>query len=344
MVKTDLKLLKNRAQKDINSAQDLKSLNDVFNKYLGKKGELTLILRSLEKLPKAKRMKIGKSANELKNFLKIRFEKKAEEIKEKIKKEVEEKEWIDITAPGKRIVLGHLHPLTQVKRKTEEIFQAMGFSVVEGPEIETEWYNFDALNIPKDHPVRDVLSLGKTLYLKEGEGLMRSHTSSVQVRYMEKNQPPLRIIVPGRVFRHEATDASHEINFYHIEGLMVGKDISAANFKAIIEEFFKRFFTKEVKIRMRPSYFPFVEPGFEIDITCLTCEGKGCSACSQTGWMEMMGAGIVHPNVLKNSGLNPKDWQGFAFGMGLDRLAMMQYKINDIRLFYSGDLRFLNQF
>ena len=343
MAKINLKLLKKEAQKEIEKAQDLKGLNEVFNRYLGKKGELSRILKSLEKLPKAKRVKLGKAANKLKDFLKIKFDQRVQEIKEKIKKETEEKEWLDITVPGKRPSLGHLHPLTQVKRKVEEIFQSMGFSVVEGPEIEEEWYNFDALNIPKDHPARDVLSLGKTLYLKGGN-LMRSHTSSVQIRYLEKNQPPLRIIVPGRVFRHEATDASHEINFYQLEGLMVGKGVSAANFKAIIEEFFKRFFNKPVKIRMRPSYFPFTEPSFEVDLLCINCLGKGCSACQQSGWMEMMGAGMVHPAVIKNSGLNPKFWQGFAFGMGLDRLAMMKYKINDIRLFYSADLRFLNQF
>jgi len=194
--------------------------------------------------------------------------------------------------------------------------------------METEWYNFDALNIPKDHPARD---LWDTLYLKNGL-LLRAHTSPVQIRYVEKNNPPLRIIVPGRVFRYEATDASHEVNFYQIEGLMVGRDISAANFKAIIQEFFRRFFGKPVDIRVRPSYFPFVEPGFEVDM-------KG-----EKGWLEMMGAGMVHPNVLKNAGLIPKNWQGFAFGMGMDRLAMMKYKINDIRLFYSGDLRFLKQF
>jgi len=227
-----------------------------------------------------------------------------------------------------------------VKRKTEEIFEHMGFSVVEGTEIENEWYNFDALNIPKDHPARD---LWDTFYLKAGL-LLRTHTSPMQVRFMEKNQPPLRIIVPGRVFRHEATDASHEVNFYQIEGLMVGEDISAANFKAIVEEFFKRFFEKPIKIRMRPGYFPFTEPSFEVDLLCINCLGQGCSACQKTGWMEMMGAGMVHPQVFKNSGLNPKFWQGFAFGMGLDRLAMMKYKINDIRLFYSGDLRFLQQF
>jgi len=343
MVKIDLKTLKKQAQKDINSARDLKGLNEVFNKYLGKKGELTRILRSLEKLPKAKRKKTGSKVNKLKDFLKIRFNQRAEEIKEKVRKETEAKEWLDITLPGKKPLLGHLHPLTQAERKVEEIFENMGFSVVEGPEIETEWYNFDALNIPAEHPARD---LWDTFWLKDNKIklLLRTHTSPVQVRYMEKNNPPLRIIVPGRVFRHEATDASHEINFYHIEGLMVGKDISTANFKAIIEEFFKRFFEKPVLIRLRPGYFPFVEPGFEVDMTCLACGGKGCSACSKTGWMEMIGAGMVHPAVLKASGLNPKNWQGFAFGMGMDRLAMMKYKIDDIRLFYSGDLRFLEQF
>jgi len=341
MAKIDLKLLKNRAEKTIEKAGDLKELNEIFKKYLGKRGELTQVLKSLEKLPKAKKIKIGKEANQLKDFLRIKFDQKAQEIKEKIEKEVEEKEWIDITAPGKKPVLGHLHPLTQIRRKTEEIFQAMGFTVVEGPEIETDWYNFDALNIPKDHPARD---LWDTFWLKSNKLLLRTHTSPVQVRYMEKNNPPLRIIVPGRVFRHEATDASHEINFYHIEGLMVDKAISAANFKAIIEEFFRRFFEKPIEIRMRPSFFPFTEPSFEVDITCLACGGRGCSACSKTGWMEIMGAGMVHPAVIKNSGLNPKFWQGFAFGIGMDRLAMMKYKINDIRLFYSGDLRFLNQF
>jgi len=317
--------LKIEAEKAIDKASDLKALNDVFKQYLGKKGELTQILRSLEKLPKAKRVKVGKQANELKKF----FEEKIKEKKSSFAEAPEDKEeWIDVTAPGRRPVLGHLHPLTLVKRKAEEIFENMGFSVVEGPEMETEWYNFDALNIPKDHPARD---LWDTLYLKNGL-LLRAHTSPVQIRYVEKNNPPLRIIVPGRVFRYEATDASHEVNFYQIEGLMVGRDISAANFKAIIQEFFRRFFGKPVDIRVRPSYFPFVEPGFEVDM-------KG-----EKGWLEMIGAGMVHPNVLKNAGLIPKNWQGFAFGMGMDRLAMMKYKINDIRLFYSGDLRFLKQF
>ena len=340
MSEINLKSLKDQAKTEIEKAENLKELNEIFKKYLGKEGQLTQILRSLEKLPKTERVKIGKEANELKNFLKIAFEKKSKDIKEKVRKSATETEWFDITVPGRKPALGHLHPLTLVKRKTEEIFEHMGFSVVEGAEIENEWYNFDALNIPKDHPARD---LWDTFYLKGGL-LLRTHTSPMQVRYLEKNQPPLRIIVPGRVFRHEATDASHEVNFYQTEGLMVGEDISAANFKAIVEEFFKRFFDKPIKVRLRPGYFPFTEPSFEVDLLCINCLGRGCSACQKTGWMEMMGAGMVHPNVFKNSGLNPKFWQGFAFGMGLDRLAMMKYKINDIRLFYSGDLRFLVQF
>ncbi len=281
-------------------------------------------------------------------------------------------EKIDVTIPGEKLEKGHLHPITRVLQKSEEIFSSLGFKMVEGPEIETEWYNFDALNIPKNHPARDMWD---TFWLKSRNDaeinakergkvqrnsafrvrrssalLLRTHTSPVQVRYMEKNQPPIRIIVPGRVFRYEATDASHEINFYHLEGLMVDKNITAANFKAVIEKFFQLFFQKNIKIRIRPSYFPFTEPSFETDISCMVCQGKGCSVCSQRGWVEVAGAGMVHPQVLKAGGLIPKSvnpktgWQGFAFGVGLDRLAMMKYKIDDVRLLYSGDLRFLTQF
>jgi len=340
MVKIDLNLLKKQAKKEIEGAADLQALNEVFKRYLGKLGELTQVLRSLEKMPKAKRMKVGKEANNIKNFIRIQIDEKAIEIKERIKQEGELKEWVDVTAPGKRPQVGTLHPLTQIKRRIEEIFQAMGFTVVEGPEMENEWYNFDALNIPKDHPARD---LWDTFYLDNGQ-LLRTHTSPVQIRYMEKNQPPLRIIAPGRTFRHEATDASHEFNLSQVEGLMVDKEVSAANFKAIIEEFLGRFLEKEVRIRMRPSFFPFTEPSFEVDMSCTVCGGKGCSVCGKTGWLEMMGAGMVNPAVFKAVGLNPKNWQGFAFGMGMERLAMMKYQVNDIRLFYSGDLRFLKQF
>jgi len=342
MVKINLKTLKNRVQKEVEKALDLKELDEIFKKYLGKRGEITRILRSLEKLPKAKRVKIGREANELKNFLREKMEQKKSSF---VKTTEDKEEWLDITAPGQKLTLGHLHPLTQVQRKVEEIFQTMGFSVVEGPDMETEWYNFDALNIPKDHPARD---LWDTFYLKNGR-LLRTHTSPVQVRYMEKNNPPFRIIVPGNVYRHEATDASHEFQLYQVEGLMVEKKVSVANFKAIIGEFFRRFFGKDIKFRLRPDYFPFTEPSFDVSITCLVCGGKGCPVCKESGWVEMAGAGMVHPNVFKNAGLTPHQpngggWQGWAFGFGLDRLAMMKYKINDIRLFRSGDLRFLNQF
>ncbi|PIS17245.1 MAG: phenylalanine--tRNA ligase subunit alpha [Candidatus Nealsonbacteria bacterium CG09_land_8_20_14_0_10_42_14] len=335
-----LKTLKIEAEKAIIGAQDLKGLNDVYKKYLGKEGELTRILRSLEKLPKAKRVKVGKETNNLKNVLTIKFDQRTQVLKEKAQQEAEEKEWIDVSAPGKRPVLGHLHPLTQVRRKIEEIFQTMGFAVVEGPEMETEWYHFDALNIPKNHPARD---LWDTFYLRNGL-LLRAQTSPVQIRYMEKNNPPLRIIAPGRCFRHEATDASHEHTFHQIEGLVVGRDISLANLKVVLESFMKRFFGEGVILRWQPSYFPFVEPGLELLMRCSVCQGKGCSTCGNSGWLEVIPCGMVHPNVFKAAGYNPKFWQGFAFGMGLDRLAMMKYKINDIRLFCSGDLRFLNQF
>jgi len=341
--KFNLKTLQKKIQKEIEEAKTLKDLDEIFNLYLGKKGEIVKLFKKIKSLPKKKRAKVGERINKLKDFLFEKLEKKSEKIKKKVEEEEEKKEFFDITIPGKKPEIGHLHPLTSVKRKVEEIFQSLGFEVVEGPEIEDEWHNFDALNIPPGHPARDVLSLGKTFYLKKG-GVMRSHTSSVQIRYMEKNQPPLKIVVPGKVFRAEATDVSHEIEFWQLEGLMVDKDVSVANFKAIVEEFFKRFFEKEVKIRLRPSFFPFTEPSFEVDVSCVICGGKGCPVCKNSGWLESGGAGMVHPQVFKNCKLNPKEWQGFAFGMGLTRLAMLKYKIPDIRLFNSGDLRFLKQF
>ncbi|MCK4520548.1 phenylalanine--tRNA ligase subunit alpha [Candidatus Parcubacteria bacterium] len=339
----DIKTIKKEAKKDIDLSKNLKELDDVYKKYLGKKGEITQVLRSLKDLPERQKKETGMLANKIKKELEI-------DIKEK-KYVFQSADWLankfhdifDISVPGKKPLVGHLHPITIVRRKVEEIFQQMGFSVIEGPEVETEWYNFDALNIPKDHPARDAWD---TLWLKPENKklLLRTHTSPVQIRYMKKHQPPLRIIVPGRVFRHEATDASHDVQFYQLEGLMIGKDVSVASFKAIAKEFFQRFFNRDIKIRLRPSFFPFTEPSFEIDISCVNCQGKGCSVCKKTGWVETLGSGMVHPNVLKAVGLNPKFWQGFAFGIGLDRLAMMKYKINDIRLFYSSDLRFLEQF
>ena len=337
MAKINLETLKIEAKKEIENVKDLKELDKIFNKYLGKKGELALIFRSLEKLANIEKAKIGKKANELKNFLKEKIDEKKSYCVDVVKNK---EDWFDTTIPGEKPNSGYLHPLTIEKRRVEEIFQSMGFSVISGPNIETEWYNFDALNIPKDHPARD---LWDTFYLENGF-LLRTHTSPVQVRYMEKNKPPLKIIVPGDAFRHEATDASHEFQLYQVEGLMVDKDISVANFKAFIKEFFSRFFEKNIKFRIKPDYFPFVEPGFDIGIECLVCGGKKCPACKRTGWMEVAGAGMVHPNVFKNSGLSADKWQGWAFGFGLERLVMLKYKIDDIRLFRSGDLRFLKQF
>lgn len=344
MAKPNLKLIKKQAEKDIWKSRDLKELNDVLKEYLGKKGKITGVLRSLKNLPKKSRAKIGKEANELKVFFEGQFDKKSKELKDGLHKVVREKEWIDVTVPGKKIPLGHLHPLTLARREVENIFQSMGFSVADGPEVETEWYNFDALNIPKDHPARDQWDTFWVKTKNDSKLLLRTHTSPVQIRFMEKNKPPIRIIIPGNVFRHEATDASHEFQLFQIEGLMVDKEISAANFKAIIGEFFKKYFKKDVKIRLRPDFFPFTEPSFDVSISCLVCGGIGCPVCKNGGWVELAGAGMVHPNVLKNSGLKEEGWQGWAFGFGLERLTMMKHKINDIRLFRSGDLRFLNQF
>jgi len=351
-----IKSLKIKVKKEIKRAQSLKELNLIFKKYLGKKGELSLILRSLKTLSLKERKKIGKEVNALKDFLEKEIEKKAQKLYSTLS--VEESERIDVTVPGKKPSLGHLHPLTQIKRKVMSIFQGMGFDVIEGPEIENEWYNFDALNIPKDHPARDLwdtLWINQKSKVKNQKLLLRTHTSPVQIRYMEKHNPPLRIIVPGKVFRHEATDPTHEFQFYQVEGLMVDKDVSVSHFKAIIGKFFENFFQRELKFRLRPDFFPFTEPSFDVAISCLICNGKGfildeqgksktCPVCKKSGWLEVAGAGMVHPNVFSACGLNPTEWQGWAFGFGLERLAMIKFKIDDVRLFHCGDLRFLQQF
>jgi len=288
--KISLKLLKKQAEKSIQESKNLQELNEVLKEYFGKEGKLTLILRSLEKMPKARRIKIGKETGEFRFFFNNIFEQKKSSF---VKTSEDKEKWLDVTVPGKKLELGHLHPLTKTLRQVEDIFESIGFSVVLGPDIESEWYNFDALNIPKNHPARDQWD---TFWLKTPDKLLlRTHTSPSQIRYMEKNNPPLRIISPGDVFRHEATDASHEFQLYQIEGLMVDKEISTANFKAIIAEFFRKFFKKETEIRLRPDFFPFTEPSFDVSITCLVCGGKGCPVCKNTGWVEMAGAGMVHP-------------------------------------------------
>lgn len=238
---------------------------------------------------------------------------------------------------------GHIHPISQVITDAGQIFSKLGFEIASGPEIESEHYNFDVLNIPPDHPARDMWD---TFWLKpENSGkLLRTHTSPVQMRFAESHVPPFRIIAPGKTFRHEATDATHEAQFHQLEGLVIDKDVSISHLKWTLEEFFKEFFKTETKVRLRPSYFPFVEPGVEIDMTCFRCKGAGCSTCKETGWIEIMGAGLVHPRVIANFGLDPRKWSGFAFGMGIDRLASLRYGIPDVRMLYSGDLRLVNQF
>ncbi|MDD5221478.1 MAG: phenylalanine--tRNA ligase subunit alpha [Candidatus Pacebacteria bacterium] len=338
----DLKEIGKRAENEIRTAQNQNDLKKIVQKYLGKTGEITQILHSLKNLSNDEKKQLGQDVNILKTELMNLISSKEIILAKKELEEIENKTDIDLTMPARQASVGHLHPITQVEDRIIEIFSNLGFEVAQGPEAETEWYNFDALNIPKDHPARD---LWDTFWLKtEKKMLLRTHTSPVQVRYMEKHVPPIKIIAPGRIFRYEATDSSHEINFYQLEGLMIDRDITLSDLKGIIEKFFQAFFGGETEIRLRPSFFPFTEPSVEVDIKCLLCKGKGCSACSQRGWLEMGGAGMVHPEVLKSVGLNPKQWQGFAFGMGLDRLTMMKYKVDNIRLFYSGDLRFLEQF
>ncbi len=329
-------------------------------KYLGRKGALAKFTAGLATSAEAERREAGREVNELKKRLLESFEEaKRSRAHERVSHR------LDLTQPGKRSARGHLHPLTRVRWEIEDIFSSMGFAVVDGPEVVSEYDNFDSLNMPPDHPAREMWD---TVWLRSNQTvqsdpagrqakpelrsnqtvgarlLLRAHTSAFQVRYMQAHTPPFRIIIPGRVYRYEATDATHETQFYQVEGLMVGRDVSAANFRGVMQEFFRRLFRKEVKLRLRPGYFPFTEPSFEMDMACLSCGHKGCVVCKQSGWIELMGAGMVHQNVFAAAGYVRGEWQGFAFGMSLERPTMMKYGINDIRLFHSGDLRFLRQF
>lgn len=318
-------------------------LFDLEKKYLGRNSEFNQILKGIKDLSEEEKKKIGQLANNSKIEIQNLIDKTQKEL-EKDNFDFK-KEKIDVTIPGKKVKTGHLHILTQVRNEIESIFTGMGFEIADGPEVETEKNNFDALNIPKDHPARDAWDTFwiKTKDKKERIAL-RPHTSPVQVRYMQKNNPPFSIIAPGKCFRHEATDAVHEHTFYQFEALVVGNDVSVANFKFIGEQFFSKFFKRDIKVRLRPSFFPFTEPSFEFDISCTVCGGKGCKSCKGGGWLEMGGAGMVNQEVFVASGYPRNKYQGFAWGFGLERLAMMKYKINDIRLFHGGDLRFINQF
>ncbi|WP_096202740.1 phenylalanine--tRNA ligase subunit alpha [Bacillus sp. FJAT-45350] len=334
--------LKNEALAKVEKASDLKAIQDVRVAYLGKKGPITEVLRGMGKLSAEERPVVGQIANDVREAITVSLEAK-EIVLERA--EVERKlaeESIDVTLPGRPVQLGSRHPLTSVVEHLEDVFIGMGFTVAEGPEVETDYYNFEALNLPKDHPARDMQD---SFYITN-ELLLRTHTSPVQARTMEKykGQGPVKIICPGKVFRRDDDDATHSHQFMQIEGLYIDENVRMSDLKGILETFAKKFFGPNQKIRLRPSFFPFTEPSVEVDLTCVMCEGEGCRVCKQSGWIEVLGAGMVHPRVLEMGGFDPKKYSGFAFGMGVERLAMLKYGVDDIRHFYTNDFRFLNQF
>jgi phenylalanyl-tRNA synthetase alpha chain len=307
---------------------------------LGRKGTLAEISKQMGKLAPEERAQTGKLLNRVKQAVEEALGKRQEEFSQAAMRSRLESEWVDLTLPAPGIRPGRLHPLTQIQNEIEALFTSLGFTVLDGPEVETERHNFDALNTPADHPARDMQD---TFWLADGN-LLRTHTSPVQVRGLEKFGPPLRMIAPGRVFRNESVDASHEHTFYQVEGMVVDREVSVGHLTYFMKMLLARIFGREVRVRLRPGYFPFVEPGFELDIHCLICDGAGCPVCKRSGWVELLPCGLVNPNVLRMSGVDPEQWNGFAFGLGLTRLVMMRYAIDDIRHFMSGDLRFLEQF
>ncbi len=321
-------------------ADDKADLEQIRVRYLGKKGELTAVLRGMGSLSAEERPVIGQLANEVRANIEEAIAKRAEKMKERALEVKLRSEKLDVTMPGKAPAMGHIHPLTLVQRDLEDIFIGMGFSIAEGPEVEYDYYNFQALNIPPDHPARDTQD---TFYITD-KILLRSQTSPVQARVMEKQKPPIRIISPGRVYRSDTMDATHSPLFHQFEGLVVDKGIAMSDLKGILETFAKTEFGEDTRIRFRPHHFPFTEPSAEVDVSCFVCGGKGCRLCKNEGWIEILGAGMVHPNVLRNCGIDPDVYSGFAFGMGIERIAMLKYHIDDIRMFYDNDIRFLEQF
>lgn len=340
MLETELAEYMRSAAALIEAAENPEALERVRVEVLGRKGKLAQFSKELPKLPADQRAAAGQALNASKQALETGFsEKKARFDQEALRLRLDS-EWIDLTLPAPGVRPGSLHPLTKIQHEIEEVFTSMGFAILGGPEVESEYNNFDALNIPPDHPARDMQD---TFWL-EGGHLLRTHTSPVQVRGMRKLGPPLRMIAPGRVFRNEEVDASHEHTFYQLEGMMVDREVSVANLIYFMKTLLSAVFKREVTVRLRPGYFPFVEPGFELDIQCLICGGPGCPVCKQSGWVELLPCGLVHPNVLRMGGIDPAEWNGFAFGLGLTRLVMMRYAIDDIRLLQGGDLRFISQF
>lgn len=337
-MEAEVQRIAEQAKKEINNAQQLAELDQIRVKYLGKKGIITQKLSQIKDLPPEERPSVGKILNQVKKELENLFREKEEQLR-KEKEEQKRKEKIDVTLPGYGFERGSKHPVSMVLEEIINIFEGMGFWIEEGPDAETDYHNFTALNIPPDHPARDMHA---TFYLGK-DLILRTHTSPVQIRAMSRLKPPVRVICPGRVYRCDA-DVSHSPMFHQVEGFMVDKHITFAHLKGVLMEFLKEFFGADVRVRFRPSYFPFTEPSAEVDIGCLICGGKGCSACKYSGWMEVLGSGMIHPQVLKNVGYDPEEVTGFAFGLGVERLTMLKYKIDHIRLFFEGDLRFLKQF
>ena len=323
----------------LNNVGNLDELNDLKVKVLGKKGEFTAIMKGMAEIAAEKRAEFGKVTNELKTVLQDRFDEKLNTLKEMAKQERLKNETIDITLPGRKANEGSLHPLTKTVAEIKEIVSDMGFDIVDGPEIEYVKYNFDALNIPKTHPSREV---SDTFYIQD-DVVLRTQTSGMQIRYMLDRKPPFRMVSIGKVYRPDY-DVSHTPMFHQMEGLMIGEDVSFANFKAILENVVKKIFGKERNVRFRPHFFPFTEPSAEMDVECGVCKGKGCRVCKGTGWLEILGSGMVNPKVLEGVGIDPKKYQGFAFGLGLERITMLKYGIDDLRAFYDNDVRFLDQF
>lgn len=329
------------AKKVLEEAKSLEEINEIRVRYLGKKGELTQILRGMGSLPPEQRPRVGQVANEVREAIEAAIAARTAAVKEKIKQVRLLEETIDITLPGTQFVIGHLHPLTRVRGQIEDIFLGLGFAIAEGPEVELDYYNFEALNIPKDHPARDMQD---TFFISE-EVLLRTHTSPVQVRTMERmaGRIPVKVIVPGKVYRRD-DDATHSPMFHQVEGLAIDARITFGDLKGVLQTFAAEMFGPSTRTRFRPSFFPFTEPSAEMDISCVMCGGRGCRVCSYSGWLEILGCGSVHPRVLEMSGYNSEEVTGFAFGMGIERITMLKYGIDDLRLFFDNDLRFLEQF
>ncbi len=339
-MKEQLNNIKVQAEKELVSVDGMPELENLRVKYLGKKGELTTVLRGMGSLSAEERPLIGQLANEVRGFIENKLDETKKTLMNNERNIKLQKEVIDVTMPGKRTQLGTRHPLTMIIDEVKDMFIGMGYEIAEGPEVELDYYNFEALNIPKNHPARDVQD---TFYINENI-VLRSQTSPVQVRVMENQKPPIKVICPGRVFRSDAVDATHSPIFHQIEGLVVDKGITMGDLVGTLQMFAKGLFGEDTKIRLRPHHFPFTEPSAEVDVSCWTCGGKGCRVCKNEGWIEILGAGMVHPKVLETCGIDPEIYSGFAFGIGAERVAMRRFNIDDMRMLYENDLRFLRQF